>query len=175
VIIFVAGIHGVGKTYLGGPTANQLGIHHATASQLIREERGLPTWGSDKRVSSVDENQVALISAVRRLRASGQKLLLDGHFVLRTGVGDHTEIDVQVFSDLGISAVVLLEAPPETVLSRLAIRGDASWSIPEVAEFSNREASHACIVASKLGIGISRLNCPNQSEFRSQVELLLGM
>ena len=39
--IFVAGIHGVGKTFLAQPAAARLGMRYATASQLIREERGV--------------------------------------------------------------------------------------------------------------------------------------
>ena len=64
MIVFVGGIHGVGKTYLGEPVAKTLGVRHATASQLIREERGLQSWGSDKRVSDINDNQRALVSAM---------------------------------------------------------------------------------------------------------------
>jgi len=42
--IFVAGIHGVGKTYVAKPVAQRLGLRYATASQLIREERCRETW-----------------------------------------------------------------------------------------------------------------------------------
>ncbi len=174
MIIFVAGIHGVGKTYLSGPIASQLGIRHATASQLIREERGLRTWSSDKQVSGIDENQVALISTVQRLRASGQKLLLDGHFVLRAGVGNHTEIDIQVFANLGIGAAILLEAQPETILGRLTSRGDLTWTVHELTAFAEREAAHARHVSSKLGVNLLYLQGPNEAEFLGAVEALLG-
>lgn len=174
MIIFVAGIHGVGKTYLGGPAAKELGLLHATASQLIREERGLSSWGDDKRVSSVDENQAALISAVRRHLANGQRLLLDGHFVLRTAVGEHTEIDVQVFADLGIGAVILLEAPHETVHGRLVTRGDSSWTAQELSAFSQREAEHAKNVSSQLGIELYSLHSPSEPEFTAAIEAVLN-
>ena len=79
--IFLAGAHGVGKTFLGRPVAKRLGLLHATASELIRQERGRATWNTDRRVTEVDENQEALIAAVQRLSAEGTAVLLDGHFV----------------------------------------------------------------------------------------------
>ena len=44
MVIFLAGVHGVGKTFLGKPVAESLGFKHATASDLIREELGGQSW-----------------------------------------------------------------------------------------------------------------------------------
>lgn len=60
--IFVAGVHGAGKTFVTEPACQKLGFVHATASQLIREERGHATWDAAKVVSDVDQNQAALIA-----------------------------------------------------------------------------------------------------------------
>lgn len=174
MIIFVAGIHGVGKTFLGAPAAQQLGIRHATASQLIREERGLQSWGLDKRVSGLDENQAALISATKRLRCRGQRLLLDGHFVLRGTNGEFNEIDPQVFRDLQIGAVLLLEANIDVVIERLGVRGDTSWTSSELRTLAEREETHARRVSSALGIAFRSLHTPSKSQFGKMVEMILG-
>lgn len=165
MIVFVGGIHGVGKTYLGAPAAKHLGIRHATASQLIREERGLQTWGADKRVAGIDENQAALISAIARMRAGGQRLLLDGHFVLRSPDGSLTEVDVQVFRDLQMGAVLLLATDIEVVLGRLRERGDHSWSESELQLLAEREEAHARLVATELGLPLKHLVSPTREEF----------
>lgn len=165
MIVFVGGIHGVGKTYLGAPAAKHLGIRHATASQLIREERGLQTWGADKRVAGIDENQAALISATARMRADGQRLLLDGHFVLRDTNGSLTEVDVEVFQDLRIGAVLLLTADIDVVLDRLHERGDHSWPESELQLLAQREEAHARLVATELGLQFKRLVSPTREQF----------
>ena len=85
--IFVAGIHGVGKTYLASHAASGSGMTHTSASKLIKEERGQATWSADKRVAEVDANQQALAKAIRRHNELGIKLLLDGHFVLLNNAG----------------------------------------------------------------------------------------
>jgi len=173
MIVFVAGIHGVGKTFLGAPAAKQLGIRHVTASQLIREERGLQSWCADKRVSGVDENQAALISAVNRLRSINPKLLLDGHFVLRVN-GEFNEIDTQVFRDLQIGAVLLLEAELDTVIERLQARGGTSWTLSELRTLARREEAHARRVSSALGITYRNLFAPSEREFVDTVRLVIG-
>lgn len=173
MIIFVAGIHGVGKTFLGAPVAQQLGMRHATASQLIREERGLQSWGADKRVSGLDENQAALILATKRLRSSGQKLLLDGHFVLRSTNSEFNEIDPQVFRDLQIDAILLLEADIDVIIERLRARGDTSWTSPELRILAEREEVHARRVSSALGIVFRNLLAPNERQFRDAIEVII--
>jgi adenylate kinase len=169
MIIFVAGIHGVGKTYLSVPTAQELGIKHATASQLIREERGMQSWEQNKRVSEVDENQIALISAVRRINASRQSLLLDGHFVLRGDQGIYIPIAEKVFRELKVDAVLLLEANAQVISNRLTDRGDHSWSVADLMSFATNEAAHAVNISSTLGLPLRILQTPSSAEFKDAV------
>ena len=171
--VFVAGIHGVGKTFLCAPVAKQLGIRHVTASQLIREERGLQSWCAEKRVSGVEENQSALISAANRLRSANKKLLLDGHFVLRLPNGEFNEIDTQVFRDLQIGAVLLLEAELDTVIERLKARGDTSWTASELQILAKREEERAYRVSSALDIPFRALHSPSERLFRDIVEVII--
>lgn len=175
MIVFVAGIHGVGKTHLGVPAAEHLGIRHATASQLIREGRGLQTWGIDKRVSTIDENQAALIAATALLRAEAPRLLLDGHFVLRGADGVLTELDIQVFRDLKIGAVLLLETELDVVLGRLRQRGDNSWSEWELRSLADSEKSHARRVSSELCVPLKHLVSPTYEEFVSTLRAVLDI
>ena len=99
-VIFLAGVHGVGKGFLGAPVASSMGVAHLTASQLIREEKGQATWGLDKKTSDLDDNQLALIRAVAQRRLTHPSILLDGHFVLRDAQGVLTPLATSVFKEL---------------------------------------------------------------------------
>lgn len=158
--IFIAGIHGAGKTYLAKPAADRLGMHYATASQLIKEERGRATWGASKEVSEIDENQVALIAAVKRIKATGQALVLDGHFVLFDSAGRITKIDEGVYRDLGCEAAVLLTCPPSVALARLAERDGRAWTVGELAQLASEEASQATLICASLAIPLYELAEP---------------
>ncbi len=163
--IFIAGVHGVGKTHLAQQAAERLGIRYATASQLIRDERGYASWNSNKKVGEVDDNQAALVAAVDRIKDSGQLLLLDGHFVLRKAAGNHERLPEWVFRDLRCDSVVLLTCAPRVVLARLLTRGDESWSESEIAVFAKSEADHAASICASLAIPLTTLESPTPEEF----------
>lgn len=168
--IFVAGVHGAGKTFAAKPACEKLGLVHATASQLIREERGQATWDAAKLVSQVDENQQALIAAARRVRERGAQLVLDGHFVLRRAPGDYERLSVDVFQALECSAVLLIRCPVPVLQERLLARKDASWSDSELASFCEAEEAHGTDVARALSIPMRALDMPSSQEVEDWLE-----
>jgi len=171
--IFIAGVHGVGKTYLAKQATSRLGLKYATASQLIREERGRASWNSDKRVDEVEDNQAALVAAVARVKAAEQSLVLDGHFVLRDALGQHQRLSEAVFRDLGCTSIILIACPVLVVLERLAARGDNSWDEAEMASFARAEAENATVVANALRIRLVELSSPSLDEFEEALKQAL--
>ena len=146
--------------------AARLALRYATASQLIREERGHASWDNSKQVDEVADNQAALTKAVAPINADGQALLLDGHLVLRKEIGLE-RLPVTVFRDLGCSAIILLTCPTSIVLERLLMRGDASWNESQMDSFARAEHEHAEVVATALRIPLAVLNAPSNDEFDS--------
>lgn len=173
MVIFLAGAHGVGKSFLGKPVAESLGITYATASALIREEFGSANWDKSKRVQDVDRNQEALISAISRIRDDGGTLLLDGHFVLRDKDGALAPLDLEVFRRLGIHGAILLEAPSNIVACRLAERG-APQALSDIDELASGELNHADHSCAALGIPLIRLSSPTESQLYAAIEELLS-
>jgi adenylate kinase len=173
--IFVGGVHGVGKTYVAKPTSERLGLTYASASQLIREERGRASWNSEKLVSEIESNQKALITATQRLHANGKSLVLDGHLVLRVAPGRHEPIPVDVFCALNCVAIILLHCPVDTLSARLLGRGDTSWTDDELTRFNTLEFEQGLKVASALGIPFIPLAAPSHEDFGDCLQrLLLG-
>jgi adenylate kinase len=171
--ILVAGMHGVGKTFLAKPASERLGLLHATASQLIRAERGAASWDTNKHVDGIDENQRALIAAVACIRATGRMLLLDGHFVLRGGDGEPVLLAPEVFRDLECLGVVLLEVSLEQIALRLRARGDNSWTLAQIARYTEEESKHAERVCSQLNIRYRKIESPTPRSFDETVTTLM--
>lgn len=172
-VIFLTGVHGVGKGYLGAPVAKSLGIDHFTASQLIREERGRATWGADKRVGEVDDNQSALIRAVRHRRAAGQDILLDGHFVLRGTSGELVRLGNDVFGDLQLSGVVLLTEDAQTIADRLIGRDGIATNPESIAELAAEVYAHVHEVCCELKVPLTVLHSANLKMLTEAVVLML--
>lgn len=162
--VLIAGAHGVGKTYLAKPTAERLGLRYATASQLIRDERGHATWTESRQVTQIDENQIALARAVKRILDGGEQLLLDGHLVLRIRPNEHQRLSESVFRSLRCRHIIILTAPFDLLLARLRARGDETWTVNELAAFSEAEVQHGRDVALRLGIGMAILDSPTEAD-----------
>lgn len=170
--LFVGGVHAVGKTFVLKPVCESLGLRHATASQLIKEQRGLSNWTVSRQVDDIAENQRALVAAVKRLEQGGEKIVLDGHFVLRRGVGVHEKIGAETFVQLMVRGIILLEAPIAIIADRLLQRGDTSWELSEIEVFAQQELEHAEAVCRQLEVPLVRLCSPSELQVREAVEEL---
>ncbi len=167
--VFVAGVHGVGKTYLSSRLPADLGLRHMSASKLIKEEMSSPTWGVDKRASDVDGNQLALTKATQRYNATGERLLLDGHFVLLNQDGGFVEISAEVFRSLRLEVVVLVEFDPKVIVQRLKERDGIDKQPKWVESFISAERQHAETVCKRFDIPLLSLISPSDDEFTSAV------
>ena len=155
VTIFIAGIHGAGKSTISRELAKLLGASHVTAGDLIRASASATnkvTVGV-KAVPNVDANQQLLIRglAVYRARNAGP-LLLDGHFMLRTPDGAIAEIPVAVYQAIAPVAVLLVETDAVTIHSRLMERDKEAVPVAIITELARRERAQAERVCDDLKI-----------------------
>lgn len=168
MVIFLAGVHGVGKTFLGEPASKLLGFQYATASSLIRNEfGGKQSWAENKRTKNMDNNQEALISSVSRIIEKNQgPLVLDGHLVLRDEQGSLISISSDIFKRLGVSYVILLEAPSSTVAERLLVR-EAPQPLEDITELAEAECKNAENICNELNIPLIKLLSPSSEQLLS--------
>lgn len=163
--VFVAGIHGVGKTYLASRIPATSGLMHTSASKLIKEVLSLPEWETDKLVADVDRNQLALANAVAKYNAKGTALLLDGHFVLLGKTGESIPLRADVFKTLNLSKVLLIEADPTVVEQRIqnrdGLRRDFDW----LAAFMHQERLQAEAICTELNVPLCILESPDVDKF----------
>lgn len=167
--VFIAGIHGVGKSYLASCAALKISMVHTSASKLIKQERTLVTWNDDKRVSDVDANQCALVAAVRRHNEGGVRLLLDGHFVLLNDSGEMIRLNEDVFAELNLKRVILIEAEPKIVAQRIVLRDQRQVTLDHLKSFLLAEREQAESVCEKLDIPLAILSSPSEEEFMTAV------
>jgi len=162
-VIFLAGVHGVGKGYLGMPVAKALGISHFTASQLIREEKGRVTWDADKKAADLDDNQLALVRAVTQKRITDGDILLDGHFVLLNSEGILVPLRQSVFDAMKLSGVILLTEDVQTICGRLSARDGVAKSANDISKLADAESAHAHAVCHAIGLPLIVLHSPVES------------
>jgi adenylate kinase len=163
--IFVAGVHGVGKTYLASRLPPQFDVMSTSASKLIKEELATANWDSGKRVADVDGNQVALARSVKRHNSEGRRLLIDGHFVLLNSRGEWVRLEASVFRALDLSGVVLIEADPMVIAARIGERDGREMDIEQVRQFVVAERTQGQLVCQELGLPLIVMSAPSVADF----------
>jgi adenylate kinase len=170
--IFVGGIHAVGKTHLCRQLPEDVGLTHVKASELIRTELGAANWGTEKVVSDVSGNQRALIAAVDKLTRRGEKILLDGHFVLTNEDDIFENIEAEVFQGLRVHGILLLTASLSVIVRRRWERDRLLVSHSSVQNLADAELRQAEFVATTLGVPMRVIDSPTTIQFIEAIRLL---
>lgn len=149
-MIFISGIHAVGKGYFCGLVKKELGIETYSASNLISNARNAG-FNSDKLVADTEENQQYLLAAVQELRESGTDFILDGHFCLiNKSTGNLERISLETFTTLTTEDIVLLTEKPKVIVERRNTRDRIDETPEHVEQFQNMEKQYAKEVAELL-------------------------
>jgi predicted transcriptional regulator/adenylate kinase len=164
-ILFVAGVHGVGKSSMCEAYAKKFGALYKSASQLIREAKAEAVATNSKAVQDIDGNQQLLIQAVSKIRAKGKNLLLDGHFAILNAEHQPTPLSTDVFANLYIDSIVAIYDEPSLISSRMVNRDGDAMSEAEVDSLQTLEISRAEQVSDELKIPFVKLKALHQNSF----------
>lgn len=150
-MIFVSGIHGVGKTYFCNMIKDKLGIKNYSASQLIagRREKG---FSADKFVSDIDDNQVLLLDAINELQQADEEFIIDGHFCLLNEDGVITRIPMETYTLLKPDTMILLLENPKIIAERRLQRDGIQQDECTITDFQEAEKVYATEISKQLNI-----------------------
>jgi adenylate kinase len=170
MIILVAGIHGVGKTWHCEHYAHRRGVLHSSAMGLVRQVLASVKWSDDRYATNRDRNRQALELALTSIAATGNSMLLEGNVALMGKRPRALDIDLTAFERLSLGAIVLLESEPWTVLQRLPA---SHASATEVEVFQQQERDSARAVARHLQIPLMLLRDCTEHSFGQTVDAWL--
>lgn len=164
-IVFLAGIHGVGKGTFARNLSNQLGLSHFSASDLIKAQKLAPV-DEKKTVIDPERNQNYLLEAVKHIETVHQHFVLDGHFTLWQNQTTF-EIPISVFEELPIAGIVLLTEQPTIIASRLMNRDGTPWDEDLIKQRQAKEVERANYVRSSLKTPMLTIQ---SSQYESAIE-----
>ena len=150
-VIFVAGIHGVGKTTLCNELSSKFNMNHFSASDLIARERETQRL-RNKRVEDIDGNQDHLIVAIDKLFNNTDWYLLDGHFCLLNQDNEVTRIPYSTYEGIAPTAVLVLVDEPTKIYDRLILRDDTKYDLAVLKAFQEEEIAYAEFIRDNLNI-----------------------
>lgn len=150
-MIFVGGIHGVGKTRFCNIVGNQLNISVYSASELIEIKKNCQ-FTLSKYVRNIDKNQNYLLNSIFELYGQGQEFLLDGHFCLLNENRKITKISKEVFRLMNPELIILLTEKPEIIATRRMKRDGVIQEVSEIQKFQEAEKNYCVEIATELKI-----------------------
>lgn len=150
--IFIAGIHGVGKSTLCKKIENQLSIKHLTASQIIKKYKKASQETSTKYVSNIPTNQSILSEGLKNEIIGQKVVLLDGHFVLLNAEGILSVIDTSTFERLFLSVIITIIDDPIEISKRLFLRDNIYYEVDLLSKMQTAELQQADEIALNLNI-----------------------
>ena len=159
-IIFLAGIHGVGKSTLAKQLTDRTGIECFSASDLIRAEKNSPVDKS-KSVLDPDSNQSLLLDAITTHTPKVSHFILDGHFTLWNN-DKIFKVPLDVFEQLPLAGILILTNSSELIRSRLNERDDVYWELADISQKLKEEIDRGLFIAHSIGLPIKILDLSKQ-------------
>jgi adenylate kinase len=150
-IIFVGGIHGVGKTIFSAEASRILKVPCLNASSLITQQRKVPA-AINKRVQNVAENQNALIRAIESSHIKKKQFILDGHFCVFDSSDVIRKVPSETFQALAPRAAIVLLDDVENIQVRLQKREKRKYDYALLNQLQKIELEHAESVCNLLKI-----------------------
>lgn len=149
-IIFVGGVHGVGKTTVCASLCSTFNIEHYSASDLISKVKQVNF--SSKRTNEIKENQDTLITAIDEFTGYGKYFLLDGHFCLIDHKDNIIRTPYSTYAAMSPRAIVLLHDDPSVIYLRLQKRDKENFAVEQLKSLQEEEIGYSKEIASGLAI-----------------------
>lgn len=147
-IIFIGGIHGVGKSTLCKRVSQNLGLETYSSGEIIKRGEDL----TNKDVYRIESNQNILLEGLKIILRQRDTILLDGHFVLITSDGKISKISLNTFRDISPVAIIMLEDEPSRIADRLFRRDMKQYSPSILSHLQDEEITYSDEVSKVLKI-----------------------
>ena len=146
-MIFVCGIHGVGKTHFCRKLAEKTGRMVFSASSLIK--RNVKDDFKEKQVDSIQDTQTVLLNELRKLTLQTPDYILDGHLCLLDNKNKIHRIDMKFIKQMSISSIILLVDLPAEIKKNLVAHDGLERSENFIEQFQNSEIKYAKEISKK--------------------------
>ncbi len=138
-IVFVSGIHGVGKGTLCGALQQKLGYPIYSCSDLIKQNSEYVE--SSKVVSNAEKNQLALLAGLEKIE--DDVIILDGHFCLVGKENQIIELGFETFDAIRPDKIINVTCDEHIVYQRLMDRDGTSLKVSVLKTLQQRECERS--------------------------------
>lgn len=161
-IIFIGGIHGVGKGTICKEISLKTDLIHITASEILKWDE--ISVSDNKLVTNINSTQERLILGLKNLIKRDEKYLLDGHFCLLNSNGIPSKIDEETFDQIKPKAIAIVVDNVEKTRKRLETRDGKIYDVKVLNQLQQMEIEYAKYIANKYSIPYIEINDGNYTQ-----------
>jgi adenylate kinase len=161
-IIFIGGIHGVGKGAICKEIALKTDIIHLTASQILKWEE--ISDNDNKLVKNITSTQNRLIKGLKNLIKKDKKYLLDGHFCLLNSNEVPSRIDEETFDQINPKVIAIVIDDIEEIAKRLEARDGKIYDRNVLNQLQQMETEYAKYLSNKYSIPYIKIQDGNYTQ-----------
>lgn len=166
-LIFIGGIHGVGKGTICNKICKQTDFVHITASEILKwNEISRP---DNKKVENIQNTQDRLIAGLDKVLKKNENYLLDGHFCLFNSEGQVEKVPMETFEKIAPKLIVIVIAKIDLIKERLEKRDNKKYDFDLLKSMQTFEKEHAQKISSKLNVPFVEIKDGN---YKSLIEIL---
>lgn len=148
-VIFLSGIHGVGKGFISKQIEKEINIPIYEASKLIRLNGGL--IDKNKKVNNVNSNQNLLVDSINNL-VEHDIFILDGHTSLINKENIIESINIDIFRKINIIGIVSIYDDVNIISERLYKRDNINFDKILLDNLQKSELLNTKKLSEELGI-----------------------
>lgn len=156
-ILFVGGIHGVGKSTICRQLSTDLNVNYLSASEVLKW-KDINTDEKNKKVTNIPDTQDRLISGLNNLIKPHNKYILDGHFCLFDGSGFATKIPIETFEIINPLSLTIITGDLDEILNGLQNRDQKSYTHESLSHMQKLEIEYAQELSDILKIKLFRFS-----------------
>ncbi|MEO8253264.1 MAG: ATP-binding protein [Flavobacterium sp.] len=166
-IIFIGGIHGVGKGTICKQIISITDLIHITASEILK-------WNEisdrdNKLVKNISSTQERLIIGLKNLIKKDKQYLLDGHFCLLNSNEFPSRINEVTFDQINPRAIAIVIDDVQKITKRLEIRDGKIYDAKVLNELQQMEIEYAKYLANKYSIPYIEIKDGNYSKLMKTI------
>lgn len=162
-MILVCGIHGSGKDQYSNNLKLKKNINVYTASQLINQTLPLRQYKT-KKIDQIDNRQHILLKSMKEILSREENFILNAHLCLINEKGEIERISLDIFKNMPITEIHLVECSAKEIEQRIYKRDEISWDIRFIQSFLEEEKRYALELSQLLNIPLSVVNTSSDNK-----------
>lgn len=153
-IIFIGGIHGVGKSTICQHICSKLPMEYLSASELLKWKE-INDDSKNKKVENISDKQDRLIIGLENTIQKDKFYLLDGHYCLLNSNNKISKVPLETFKQINSISFNLVLGNISEIKQRLEARDNRPYDYELLQHFQDEELAYAKYLSKKFNVSLN--------------------